>query len=198
MLLSPYISPSPPLSPCPKVYSLSLFLQCCPANKFFCTIFLGFVYMHCVCVCVCVLVAQSCLFATPWGVYPTRLLHPCNFPGKNTGMGCHFLLHICISKWYLSFTFWLTSLCIIGSRFIHFIRTDSNAFLYMAEKWDRYQDHLQVKNTKKQMAVWGGITDSCEKKRSKQQREKERYTHLNAEFQRARRDKKAFLSDQYK
>ena len=30
-------------------------------------------------------------------------------------------------------------------------------------------------------------------------REKEIYTHLNAEFQRiARRDKKAFLSDQYK
>ena len=29
--------------------------------------------------------------------------------------------------------------------------------------------------------------------------EKERYTHLNVEFQRiARRDKKAFLSDQYK
>ena len=29
--------------------------------------------------------------------------------------------------------------------------------------------------------------------------ERERYTHLNAEFQRiARRDKKAFLSDQYK
>ena len=29
--------------------------------------------------------------------------------------------------------------------------------------------------------------------------EKERYTHLNSEFQRiARRDKKAFLSDQYK
>jgi len=29
--------------------------------------------------------------------------------------------------------------------------------------------------------------------------EKERYTHLNAEFQRiARRDKKAFLSDQYR
>ena len=31
------------------------------------------------------------------------------------------------------------------------------------------------------------------------QREKERYTHLNEEFQRiARRDKKAFLSDQWK
>ena len=37
------------------------------------------------------------------------------------------------------------------------------------------------------------------KKRSKRQRRKERYTHLNAEFQRiARRVKKAFLSDQCK
>ena len=34
---------------------------------------------------------------------------------------------------YLSFSFRLTSLCIIGSRFIHLIRTDSNAFLFMAE-----------------------------------------------------------------
>ena len=35
--------------------------------------------------------------------------------------------------------------------------------------------------------------------RSKRKGEKERYTHLNAEFQRiARRDKKAFLSDQCK
>ena len=49
------------------------------------------------------------------------------------------------------------------------------------------------------MAVWGGLTKSCEKKRSKNKGEKERYKHLNAEFQRtARRDKKAFLSDQCK
>ena len=26
------------------------------------------------------------------GLQPTRLLHPWDFPGKNTGMGCHFLL----------------------------------------------------------------------------------------------------------
>ena len=45
------------------------------------------------------------------------------------------------------------------------------------------------------MAVWGGLTNSCENKR----REKERYKHLNAEFQRvARRDKKDFLSNQCK
>ena len=49
------------------------------------------------------------------------------------------------------------------------------------------------------MAVWGGLTNSCEKKRNKNQGEKERYTHLNAEFQRiTRRDKKTFLSDQCK
>ena len=49
------------------------------------------------------------------------------------------------------------------------------------------------------MAVWGGLTNCCEKKRSKKQRGKERYKHLNAEFQRiARRDKKVFLSDQCK
>ena len=49
------------------------------------------------------------------------------------------------------------------------------------------------------MAVWGGITNSCEKKRSEKQGEQERYKHLNAEFQKiARRDKKAFFSDQCK
>ena len=49
------------------------------------------------------------------------------------------------------------------------------------------------------MAVWGGLTNSCEKKRSEKQRRKGIYKHLNAEFQRiARRDKKAFLSDQCK
>ena len=49
------------------------------------------------------------------------------------------------------------------------------------------------------MAVWGGLTNSCEKMRGEKQREKERYKHLNAEFQRtARRDKKAFFSNQCK
>ena len=47
------------------------------------------------------------------------------------------------------------------------------------------------------MAVWGGLTNICEKKRNKSKGEKERYKHMNAEFQRiARRDKKVLLSDQ--
>ena len=48
------------------------------------------------------------------------------------------------------------------------------------------------------MAVWGGLTKSREKE-VKGKGEQERYTHLNAEFQRrARRDKNAFLGDQCK
>jgi len=48
------------------------------------------------------------------------------------------------------------------------------------------------------MVAWGGLTNSWERE-VKGKGEKERYTHLSAEFQRiARRDKKAFLSDQCK
>ena len=49
---------------------------------------------------------------------------------------CYHLskFHICVySILYWCFSFWLTSLCIIGSSFIHLIRTDSNVFFLMAE-----------------------------------------------------------------
>ena len=49
------------------------------------------------------------------------------------------------------------------------------------------------------MVVWGGLQIAGKRREAKGKREKERYTHLNAEFQRtARRDKKGFLSDQCK
>ena len=62
------------------------------------------------------------------------------------------------------------------------------------------QDHPHGKEMQKsKMAVWAGLTNSCEKKRRKSKGEKERYNQLNAEFQRiARRDNEAFLSDQCK
>ena len=41
--------------------------------------------------------------------------------------------HICVSILYWCFSFWLTSLCIIGSSFIHLIRTDPNVFFLMVE-----------------------------------------------------------------
>ena len=49
------------------------------------------------------------------------------------------------------------------------------------------------------MAVWGGLKIAVKRREAKSQGEKERYKHLSAEFQRiARRDKKAFLSNQCK
>ena len=52
---------------------------------------------------------------------------------------------------------------------------------------------------KGKMVLCGGIQIAEKRREAKCKGEKERYTHLNAEFQRiAWRDKKAFLSDQCK
>ena len=50
----------------------------------------------CVCVCVCVHARQvPSVVSNSWqphGLQPTRLLCPGHSPGKNIGVGCHFLL----------------------------------------------------------------------------------------------------------
>ena len=60
------------------------------------------VYVWCICMCVyvCMCVYACCQVASvvsdsvrPHGLQPTRLLRPWDSPGKNTGVGCHFLLH---------------------------------------------------------------------------------------------------------
>ena len=49
------------------------------------------------------------------------------------------------------------------------------------------------------MAFWGGPKIAVKRREVKSKGEKNRYKHLNAEFQRkARRDKNAFLSNQCK
>ena len=62
------------------------------------------------------------------------------------------------------------------------------------------QDHPQKKRCVK--AKWlseEALQTAMKRREVKCKEEKERYTHLNSEFQRtARRDKKAFLSDQAK
>ena len=65
---------------------------------------------------------------------------------------------------------------------------------------DRNQDHPQEKEMKKAKWLSEEALQIAEKRREEKSKgEKERYTHLNAEFQRiARRDKKAFLSIQCK
>ena len=50
--------------------------------------------------------------------------------------GCHYHIskfHIYVLVYCIFFSFWLTSLCIVGSSFIHLIKTDSNVFFLMAE-----------------------------------------------------------------
>ena len=76
------------------------------------------------------------------------------------------------------------------------------------EPWTDVRDTVQEaviktipKKKKCEKAKWlsGEALKLAEKREAQGKGEKERYTHLNAEFQRiARRDKKAFLSDQCK
>ena len=69
-----------------------------------------------------------------------------------------------------------------------------------------FVQETQIKTTPKKKkckkAKWlseGALQIGAQRREVKGKGEKERYTHLNAEFQRlARRDKKAFLSDQCK
>ena len=66
---------------------------------------------------------------------------------------------------------------------------------------DRDQDHPYEKENKKKKNGWLSAEDLqiAVKREAKSKGEKERYTHLNAEFKRiARRDKKAYLHDQCK
>ena len=70
---------------------------------------------------------------------------------------------------------------------------------YKPKIYNIYSHTKEKKMQKSKTAVRGGLTNSYEKKGCKNKGEKERYIHLNAEFQRtARRDKKGFLSDQCK
>ena len=79
----------------------------------------------------------------------------------------------------------------------------------MPELWTEVCDIVQnaviktiPKKKKSKKAKWlseEALQIAVERKEAKGKGEKERYTHLNAEFQRiARRDKKAFLNNQYK
>ena len=56
---------------------------------------------------------------------------------------------------------------------------------------DRDQGHAHGEEMQKsKMAVWGGLTNGVKRREAKSKGEKERYKHINAEFQRmARRDK---------
>ena len=72
--------------------------------------------------------------------------------------------------------------------------------LYRRQESRPFQEKKK-KNNHAQKAKWlseEALQIAVKRREVKSKGEKERYTHLNAEFQRiARRDKKAFLSDHY-
>ena len=64
---------------------------------------------------------------------------------------------------------------------------------------DRNQDHPQEKCKKAKWVSEEALQTAVKRRKVKSKVEKERHTYLNSEFQRiARRDKKAFLSNQCK
>ena len=54
----------------------------------------------------------------------------------------------------------------------------------------------EIKMWKGKMVVWGGLTNSCEKKRSEKQRRKGKIFPFEWRVTKNSKDKKAFLSDQ--
>ena len=75
-------------------------------------------------------------------------------------------------------------------------------FMTLYGAWGRAEIKTTPKKKKYKKAKWlseEALQIAMKRREAKSKGEKERYTHLNAEFQRiARRDKKAFLSYQYK
>ena len=122
----------------PQVCYLGLHPHCCPENRFFSTILLDSI-------CSCPFAKSCWLFETPWSAASeTFLSFTVSQVSSNSYLlswWCHPTIsssvipfscpqNICVNIWHLLFSFWLTSLCIIGSRFIHLISTDWNVFLF--------------------------------------------------------------------
>ena len=53
----------------------------------------------CCCCCFCQVASVMSDSVQPHRPQPTRLPHPWDSPGKNTGVGCHHLLHTCCIAW---------------------------------------------------------------------------------------------------
>ena len=93
------------------------------------------IYPHCIYFyCCCCLVPKLCLtLLWPYGLEPSRLICWGDFPGKNIGVGCHFLLqgifltqesnphllHWQVDSWPLSH--WVLFHCMSISQLIYFL-----------------------------------------------------------------------------
>ena len=76
----------------PSPFSLFVF-SCSESITYTCySSTLVFIIVFALCMCVCVSCSVMSDSLQSHELYPTRLLCPWDFPGKNTGVGCHALL----------------------------------------------------------------------------------------------------------
>ena len=118
----------------------------------------------------CCLVAQSCLFETPWTVAHQAPLSM-GFPGKNIGVGCHFLLQGIFptqgpASPALADGFWAT-------REAHIMQSQSFIPLFLNTSFTRLDFGPQVIPTwssrhPKIDSQWEGARDKTQKGRSSQ------------------------------
>ena len=147
---------------------------------------------------------------------PTRLLRPWDSPGKNTGVGCHFLLQcmkvksesevtqscptpsnptdcplpgssihgifqatvlewgaIAFSYIYITYDYTVE----VRNRFkgldlIECLMNYGRRFMTLYRRQGSRPSPWKKKMQKSKLAVWGGLTNSCERKRSEKQRRK--------------------------
>ena len=129
---SPKSSHPRPLPQSPKDCSIHLCLFCCLAYRVIITNFLN-PYI-CIASAVAAKSLQLCpTLCDPIDGSPTGSPVPGILQARTLEWGAITFSNICISILYWCFSFWLTSLCIIGSSFVQLIRTDSNACFLMSE-----------------------------------------------------------------
>ena len=85
----------------------------------------------------------------PYGLQPTRLLHPWDFPGKSTGVGCHCLLRqwkLLTPKTFQQLTTWRFMILVAKTKsFILYLPTgmksDGQGSLACCSPWGRKVRH---------------------------------------------------------
>ena len=67
----------------------------------------------------------------PHGLYPTRLLCPQDSPGKNTWMGCHFLLQISLGYGVKSFHPWIQFTSVSYRNFASIVKREAGLYFLL-------------------------------------------------------------------